>query len=85
MVRTTIQVSKRTRDILEKQKLYPNETFDSEIEQSHGPAARENDNFCGGTYIPDTIQHRNSDLQQGKMIIFVVEVDRRRGAYGRVR
>ena len=33
MVRTTIQLNKRTKDVLEKQKLYPNETFDQIIQR----------------------------------------------------
>ena len=33
MTRTTIQLSKRTKDLLEKQKLYPNETFDELIQR----------------------------------------------------
>ena len=33
MVRTTIQLNKKTKDVLEKQKLYPNETFDQIIQR----------------------------------------------------
>ena len=33
MVRTTIQLNKRTKDALKKQKLYPNETFDQIIQR----------------------------------------------------
>lgn len=33
MVRTTIQLDKRTKDDLEKQRLYPNETFDQVIQR----------------------------------------------------
>ncbi len=33
MVRTTIQLNKRTKDALEKQKIYPNETFDQIIQR----------------------------------------------------
>lgn len=33
MARTTIQLDKRTKDVLEKQKLYPNETFDQIIQR----------------------------------------------------
>lgn len=33
MVRTTIQLDRGTKDVLEKQKLYPNETFDQIIQR----------------------------------------------------